>query len=342
MRYVKKTCILRQLKNGFSTDGRELSGIVKAEQYGSNVSIEFYANNLAPTNGQEYCLVVADGAKTYKLLPLQSPFQNRFTFQTSMQLAGGFYAVVCFLENGNASPIAFGASGNLPYDVYSLCRHAFASDVKAGAKTAPASAPVEAPQKSPAPTPPEAQSGLPRADVQLAVYDDERVASENYYEKENGYESNPHTKNCENAPPESGNQNQGQAQRNYAEQDANHESVRHAFTTETDGYYQSIKGELALLFERYPADETLTGAYPASEWVRVRGEKDSPEELVGLIYESGLVKYICYALPKRDDTPQEIREKGYFVPVSPLTPQTGYYVLYQSAATGESIIKKES
>ena len=61
MRYVKKTCILRQLKNGFSTDGRELSGIVKAEQYGSNVSIEFYANNLAPTNGQEYCLVVADG-----------------------------------------------------------------------------------------------------------------------------------------------------------------------------------------------------------------------------------------------------------------------------------------
>ena len=98
---------------------------------------------------------------------------------------------------------------------------------------------------------------------------------------------------------------------------------------------------MTALFARYPEDETLTDAYPASEWVRIKGEKGNAEELVGLIYEGGLVKYICYAVPATERTPQEMLDKAYFVPISPLTPEVGFYVLYQSAATGESIVKKE-
>ena len=98
---------------------------------------------------------------------------------------------------------------------------------------------------------------------------------------------------------------------------------------------------MTALFARYPQDETLTDAYPASEWVRIKGEEGNAKELVGLIYESGLVKYICYAVPATEHAPQEMREKAYFVPVSPLTPDVGFFVLYQSAATGESILKQE-
>ena len=105
--------------------------------------------------------------------------------------------------------------------------------------------------------------------------------------------------------------------------------------------YESVKGELAALFERYPTDDSLTDAYPASEWVRVKGEKETPQQLVGIIYESGLAKYICYAVPATEDAPQDIKDKAFFVPVSPLTPQKGFYVLYQSAATGEHIVKQE-
>ena len=76
-----------------------------------------------------------------------------------------------------------------------------------------------------------------------------------------------------------------------------------------------------------------------SEWVRVKGEENCPEELVGLVYENGIVKYICYALPATENTPQEVKSQGYFVPVSPLSPERGFYVLYQSATTGESIQK---
>ena len=60
MRYIKKTCILRQLKNGFSADGNPLSGIVKVEQYAQHIGLEISTANLAPLSEGEYHLLIAD------------------------------------------------------------------------------------------------------------------------------------------------------------------------------------------------------------------------------------------------------------------------------------------
>ena len=61
MNYMKRTCILRQIKQGFSGDGRALSGLVKIEQYGKNLSAEVSVINFAPlTEGEYYCLI-SDG-----------------------------------------------------------------------------------------------------------------------------------------------------------------------------------------------------------------------------------------------------------------------------------------
>ena len=322
MRYIKKTCILRQLKNGFSADGNPLSGIVKVEQYAQHIAVEISTANLAPLSEGEYHLLLADTEKRYKLFPLDS---TRFSFQGDLELAAGFYAAICRV-NDDAEPIAYGACGNLSYDLFSLVRTAFLT-LQTAQKTTP---------------PPTFNADLPMGYLKPnPVYDDELVAGDNYYEKEKNYAHTAPTQACKNAPTEGGNPHQETPQRHDLNQDEDDEGVRHAFTTQSDGYYQSIKGELTALFARYPQDETLTDAYPASEWVRVRGAEGNAEELVGLIYESGLVKYICYAVPATESAPQEIREKAYFVPLSPLTPEVGFFVLYQSAATGESIIKKE-
>lgn len=320
MRYVKKTCILRQLKNGFSADGKTLSGIVKAEQYAKNVAVELSTVNLAPTTAGGYYCVLADKMKRHKILALEEG--TRFSFHTDMEIADGFYAVLCFLGS-NATPIAYGACGNLPYDIFSLVRQVFSA--------------VETPSQNTVTT------DMPPSNVKIEpLYNDELVANNNYFEKEGEpYAENDPAQGGNDAPIESGDPHQGETPRTDLEQNADDESVRHAFGTETDGYYQSIKGEISALFERYPQDETLADAYPASEWVRVKGEENDVKELVGLIYESGLVKYICYAVPANEDTPEEIKKQAYFVPVSPLTPEVGFYVLYQSAATGESIPKKE-
>ena len=318
MRYVKKTCILRQLKNGFSADGKSLSGIVKIEQYARNVGVELSTINLAPTTSGGYYCLISDKEKRHKILSLEEG--TRFSFHSDMEIAEGFYAVLCFL-NGNATPIAYGVCGNLPYDIFSMVRQAFFS-----------------PQKEETV---DFNKDMPPINSIPKSYNDEMVASDNYYEKENADAKNHVTQNSHDAPTESGNQDQGKAERPDAEQDADDACVRHAFGTEQDGYYQSIKGELSTLFQSYPEDNSLVDAYPASEWVRVKGEEGSPEELVGLIYESGSVKYICYAVPAKPETPQELKEKAYFVPISPLNTETGFYVLYQSAATGESIVKTE-
>ena len=48
MNFVKKMCILRQVKQGFSGDGKTLSGLIKIEQYGKNLSVEVSVINFAP------------------------------------------------------------------------------------------------------------------------------------------------------------------------------------------------------------------------------------------------------------------------------------------------------
>ena len=323
MRYIRKTCILRQLKNGFSADGNPLSGIVKLEQYAQSIGVEVSTANLAPLTEGEYHLLLADGEKNYKLFPLCG--DCRYSFQADMQFAAGFYAAICY-ANDNAEPIAYGVCGQMPYDLFSLVRTAFSTPSQNGAADTPTT--VNAP--------------LPDTYTKKnPVYDDELVAGENYFGKEKHHANPASTQGCENAPTQGGNPHQEAAQGAHPDQDEDDEGVRHAFTTQSDGYYQSIKGELIALFARYPEDKTLSSAYPTSEWVRVKGEEGNAEELVGLIYEGGRVKYICYALPAKEGAPQEVREKAYFVPVSPLTPKVGYYVLYQSAATGESIVKTE-
>ena len=320
MRYVKKTCILRQLKSGFSADGKALSGIVKAEQYGNNIGVEISVSNLAAASSGEYYLIVSDTERRYRLLSLEK--STRYSFVCDMQLAEGFYAVLCFFA-GAANPIAYGVCGNLPYDIFTLVRKVFSSPDKDGNSSVNAPLPPTNPKITP-------------------LYNDELLAGENYYEKEDArYDEIAHTQNSNDAPPEGGNPHQGETERCDSQPNEDDARVRHAFGTETDGYYQSVKGELAALFERYPADESLADAYPASEWVRLKGEKESPQQLVGIIYESGFAKYICYAVPATEDTPQDIKDKAFFVPVSPLTPQKGFYVLYQSAATGENIVKQE-
>lgn len=320
MRYVKKTCILRQLKSGFSADGKALSGIIKAEQYANNVGVEISVSNLANTSSGEYYLILSDAERRYRLLPLEK--STRCSFVSEMQLAEGFYAVLCFFA-GAPNPIAYGVCGNLPYDIFTLVRKVFSASEKDGSGAI--------------------NAHLPPTNSEIApLYNDELLAGENYYEKEDARNDEiAHTQNSNDAPLEGGNPHQGEAERCDSKPNEDDACVRHAFGTETDGYYQSVKGELAALFERYPTDDSLTDAYPASEWVRVKGEKETPQQLVGIIYESGLAKYICYAVPATEDAPQDIKDKAFFVPVSPLTPQKGFYVLYQSAATGEHIVKQE-
>lgn len=405
MNFIKKMCILRQVKQGFSGDGRTLSGLIKIEQYGKNLSVEVSVINFAPLSSGEYYCLIADSAGKTEMLPLRG--KSLFNIVSELNAENGFCGVICFVKNGIV-PIAYGINGNNVYDWRSLvkrsvpprsretaCTDGAGLDLATGTATGmggidfgfgadadvnefdgiadadgaePGSPvptryeekpeelqfpetenPKDPPVRPEAPrpaheTPPAPQEASPDKKAPApaggrAKYDDETVATENYYDKETEHERIEHEKAGTYAHAEGGNKEQKKKERPGAQENGDAENVRNPFTTDSDGYYLAVKGELDSLFAKYPSDDSLKEAFAYSEWVRVRGDEGKAEYLIGVIYDDLKAKYICYALPAedRENPPDEIREICTFVPSSAFTDKEGFFVIFQSCSTGECI-----
>lgn len=331
MYFIKKTCVLRQLKQGFSGDGRFLSGLVKIEQYGKNLSIEVTVINFAPLATGEYYCLIADAKGRTEMLPLRG--KHIFNLVSELEIENGFCAIVCFVKNG-ITAIASGVNGNASYDFRTLV-HTGAEQAREDAEEA-SSLTDPPPETSPEP-PNETRAETTN---ETRAYDDERVAEHDYYtERENGeYGENGQDQAAQNVRTET--KTEGEAESDGADVREDDDAPRAVQTlaVDTDGYYLSVKTELDELFAKYPKDEALTGAFGDSEWVRVR-EDGSAEYLVGVIYEELKAKYIAYALPTAREAPppSEIADVCVFVPSSFYPDADGFFVIFQSCTTGECI-----
>ena len=115
MNYVKKMCILRQIKQGFSTDGKTLSGLIKAEQYGKNLAVEISVINFAPlVSGDYYCLL-SDGKGKTEMLCLRG--KSLFNILTDMDITDGFCGIICHVKT-DVVPIAYGVNGNGAEEIF--------------------------------------------------------------------------------------------------------------------------------------------------------------------------------------------------------------------------------
>lgn len=102
-------------------------------------------------------------------------------------------------------------------------------------------------------------------------------------------------------------------------------------------FYERTATQLAQLFERHPRHERLEKLLPGTRWVRI--DFDAKR-----YYAVGLVgdrpDYVCYAVPAgyTADPPVELKGYAVWVPAEPENPTgEGYWVMYQDAATGESV-----
>ena len=351
MNYLKKTCILRQIKQGFSGDGKTLSGIIKIEQYGNNLSAEVSIINFAPLSAGEYYCLLSDPFNNVELLPLRG--KSLFNIVSRLNISLGFCGVICFVKN-EVLPIAYGVNGDKVYDFQKILQNAFPERQTKGAGTRSSeydtgAAIAKTPDTPPLPSPTSSEAEKIIANEETPSdektndddkkYDDEKVASENYYRTEENDECEFHQESCGNAQVESRTENENGQTGQDVEENGNAESILHPFKTDGDGYYRSVKSEIDELFSRYPKDETLNGVFSCSEWIRVKGEENSPEYLVGVIYEDWKAKYICYALPAEDGEtpPDEIKEVCSFVPLSAFSDKAGFFIIFQSASSGECI-----
>ena len=146
--YTKNIAVIRELKNGFSSDGGAVSGLVKAERYGAKLRAEVSLINFAPLTEGRYVTALSDGRHTQIL------DNGYFEGYSEVDTSEGFAALVCFV-NGSVSPIASAVCGNFQSAALGI------KDVIERA---------EKPESVVVPT--------------ESAFDDEAIAEENYYEYE--------------------------------------------------------------------------------------------------------------------------------------------------------------
>lgn len=149
--YTKNIAVIRGLKSGFSVDGGPLSGLVKAEKYGSNLRVEVSLINFAPLSEGKYVCAVSDGKTVCVLDGLT--FDGISTVDTSE----GFASLICFV-NGTVAPVASAVCGAFHSATIDICDEI------------------------------ERQENLKLKDAPEAIkYEDEALAQENYYEYGQAY-----------------------------------------------------------------------------------------------------------------------------------------------------------
>lgn len=101
-------------------------------------------------------------------------------------------------------------------------------------------------------------------------------------------------------------------------------------------FYKQIEKSLKSLFEYYPRDEILQDAIQDSEFVKIDYEDTGDYYSVGYICEEGVIKYICYAIPcsAGSPPPKNMEEFSQYLQIDN---EKGYYLMYQSASSGETI-----
>ncbi len=354
MNYIKKMCILRQVKQGFSGDGKALSGLIKIEQYGKNLAVEVSIINFAPLVSGEYYCLLSDGKGKTEMLALRG--KSLFNLLSDLDISSGFCGIICYVKN-DIVPIAYGINGNGSYDWRSILNATLPpvfpnisqenalSDadletfLKEKEKNQALTQASKEENKPPMYALNEKNQDKNAAQSNATIYNDDSVALENYYAKEQVNEQEQSYQNIQNAQLESTSEKQSTTPATDLKENGNADSVLHPFERDPDGYYLSVKSELDELFRSYPRDTTLNGAFSCCEWVRLKGTAKQPQYLVGVLYQDGKAKYVCYALAAEDknNPPEEIKNVCTFVPCSLLKESEGFFVLFQSAATGECI-----
>ena len=172
-----------------------------------------------------------------------------------------------------------------------------------------------------------------------AVYDDEKIAEENYYEFEKtgniaGEDCGKEEHGVKNAAFKKADE------RKAAEKDVKtdvDEDEGDYFEAESGKFFESVKGDIEAAFDLYETDEYLTDVIPDSRFVKVTGDK---EFSFGVIREAGEPKYVCYGIKGEysKDPPEKLKGIASFVPKSIYDDSgDGYWVIFQDAKTGKCI-----
>ena len=168
----------------------------------------------------------------------------------------------------------------------------------------------------------------------LDSYNDDVIATENYYEVESEKQSvynQDGSSDCRNEKSQTQKEEEGRT--------LLYENV---FRGRQENYYLSIKEKLDEIILNHEKDNELSYLIPKSSFAKINYDANRFYS-VGTVLDGNSVKYVCYAVKGNYlDAPSPLNEFCEFIPLSPFNPLgEGYYVIFQYAQTGE-IVKKSN
>lgn len=328
MAFEKRVCVLKQIKKGFTADGSALSGAVYVERLGSELTIVPRLLGIAPVKEGRYALAIGVGGEVL----ITELDKSGSTRMEGPSIASGFSVLLVYLR-GDAEPVAFGSCGLASNDYGPLLAAFSEREKRKNGAPMPAPTPLpptELPTFSPnnvplaptVPLPGEEEERRPFREAEQ--YNDEAIADANYYEDPTDGHG---TANDVVAEAE-------EAARAQIADDA--DAVHPLLVGGGLTYYHSVREKLREAFEKFPKDERLLSVYPTSEWVKADGA------LLGIIYKNGSPEFLCVAVEAEGDPPEEMKGHCQFVPATPFSDMVGFYIVYQSASTGEYVTISDS
>jgi len=320
MGYTKNIAVIKELKQGFSADGGALSGLIKAEKYGSGLRVEVTYINFAPLSEGRYVTAVSDGARCEIIE------NGLFDGKSEVDTSGGFAALVCYV-NKKVSPIAGAVCGAF---------HGVALTLKAEVEKAERIIPDD--KKS--------------AEAKTE-YEDEAIAEENYYEYDEKTDADGKDAilNEGGEPLRADSQKEKDGRKPREDETAacavedkksglNKEGKSSAGAkplSRGGNFYEKMKAEIEGILSAYPKERGLEGVVEGSEWVRI-SYGDDRFYVFGIIRENGVPRYICYGVPSAysETPPESMKGLASFIPC-PNDGKDGFFVMYQDAVTGASL-----
>ena len=304
--YVKKIAVIKQVKGGFSADGELVSGLVKCETYAGFLKVEVSLINFAPLTEGRYVLGVTDGLNTVTFEGLTYEGEGDFN------LSCGFAFLVCFCHN-TVAPIASAACGQmacaLPDLKEEMVRRENIRPPKGG-----------------------------------AAYDDEAITEVNYYES--AFQSGTAVRETQAQEKErrSGGEDEEDTCAVESEKESRIAEVAAVGSSDKEplagglaggDFYTRMEGDIKKIFATYPAEFELENVMEGSRFARI-SYGENKFYVFGVLKVEGKPRYICYGVPAKNaqTPPPSLKDCASFVP----TDSGGYWMTYQDASTGVSVV----
>ena len=344
MAFEKKILVLKQLEKGFSFKDKTVSGIARIEL--ENGVAEFYLSliNLCPASNGEYYVFVLDGNN--KLFPFFIGKYPEFSVKTFSfppnleRISVGVVAVDNYIPITVAFSTTYQNNDSLKEfkkSVIDYLAQKHRADTKKEdkpeqiepknpnpEKSFPEPSPIKppyppAPSPDPNVTPPDEFNNI------KTDYNDEAVATENYFEFDSLEDKLNKIKELDNEYLQFENELLNNRCKEKTQESATHGSSLKDETdlneskksSEKPPYFLSVRGELEDVFLKFPKETELPKIFSESRWAKVY-YSDTKYYVVGLVFEEHKEKYICYGVPGTysKDPPKELKGFCSFIPLS--------------------------